>query len=204
MSRFRGTPRPDDAQFGTDFKDVFIGAFSDDVFFGDGGDDRIEGKRGDDWLQGGDGVDLIYGGKGDDFLYGEGGYGNHLEGSTGNDRLYSGMVNGNWSELIGGRGADRFSVGFDDYNSIESGLHAWTDIRDFREGDELELGLNLASGAQFDSADTLAAFDSDLDGRLTDADDAVMWDGRALQVSSATSTLVLWGLDHIDTSMLIG
>jgi Ca2+-binding RTX toxin-like protein len=112
---------------GTSSADVIYGKGGSDVIRGNGGDDIIYGDTGgsvdlfagNDKLYGGDGKDILYGHNGNDMLDG----GNHndtLIGGSGNDKLFGGAGNdvlnaggndwGEYDELTGGSGFDRFEV----------------------------------------------------------------------------------------------
>jgi hypothetical protein len=84
----RGTEGRDHPLRGTDGNDVICGL---------GGNDLIEGFAGNDVLFGGDGDDGLYGGDGDDVLMQGLGVGmGIIEGGSGNDRIDSGSMPGNW------------------------------------------------------------------------------------------------------------
>lgn len=125
------------APFRWDYKNpVLRGGGSADVIYGKGGNDVLDGGGGDDILYGDNGGsfdlfagnDKLYGGDGKDILYGNNGNdmldgGNHddkLFGGSGNDKLFGGSGNdilnggvgdwGEYDELTGGGGFDRFEV----------------------------------------------------------------------------------------------
>lgn len=112
---------------GGDSADTIYGKGGSDILYGNGGNDILYGDAGgtvdllagNDKLYGGDGNDILYGFNGNDLLDG----GNHsdtLIGGSGNDKLFGGAGNdvlnaggndwGEYDELTGGSGFDRFEV----------------------------------------------------------------------------------------------
>lgn len=178
---------------GTAESDALDGGSADDVIFGEGGDDVLRGKSGDDWISGGAGDDNLQGGSGADTLMGvagadvlEGGSGNDilyggndddtLEGGSGEDELY-GDAGNDWLDggsgedildgglgndiLVGASGDDRFMFSFKGGHDV---------IDDFDVGRDI---LDLSDSSFVDNGVSFDDLDSDDDGELTDADDAI-------------------------------
>jgi Ca2+-binding RTX toxin-like protein len=100
---------PNDNIQGTPGNNYLVGKhYRDDAIFGAGGADTLKGLDGDDFPFGGPGKDKLYGGRNSDWL----------EGNSGNDFLV-GHANGDGYDsyeidtLIGGSGADTFSLAID-------------------------------------------------------------------------------------------
>ncbi|MCX7565121.1 calcium-binding protein [Sulfitobacter sp. F26169L] len=152
----------DDEITGGDADDRFFGGADNDTIEGRAGRDQLFGQSGDDSLFGGQGNDKIFGGDGDDFIDG-GSQNDVLYGSSGNDVIYAGQGNDKLmggigdDDLFGGSGNDRL-VGNAGSDTLEggaghdtmfggtgadvfvfSGYSGRDDIRDFSEGDRIDI-----------------------------------------------------------------
>jgi Ca2+-binding RTX toxin-like protein len=119
------------------------GTPEDDLLLGTAGQDVLRGLAGNDTVKGRGGDDLLEGGKGSDVLFG----------GLGDD------------DLRGGGGADVFKFVGRGFGQDE--------IFDFRHGQGDLIRLDNVRGAGGGIIDSFADLDSDGDGRLTQADDAV-------------------------------
>jgi Ca2+-binding RTX toxin-like protein len=88
---------------------IINGTAGNDIKYGTHAADTINGLAGDDTLYGGLGNDSILGGLGNDKLLGEGGD-DYLNGSGAS---VNGRGTGEYDELVGGLGADTFSLATD-------------------------------------------------------------------------------------------
>jgi Ca2+-binding RTX toxin-like protein len=155
-----------------------------DLTYFDGADDRIWGGAGDDYLDGMNGDDVIAAGPGNDWVQDAIGDHNHIllgpgddvgrgtgriEGNDGNDRLQGSA----WaaSTLVGGRGADTFTL---DLDHVDPMFAHTTRVADFNpaQGDRLLIhatdGQQLGGGYLYDvrGQDVFKSFDLDGDGHL--------------------------------------
>ncbi|MDE4172997.1 hypothetical protein PXK01_02465 [Phaeobacter sp. PT47_59] len=114
-------------------RDVLNAGGGNDVIFGFEGNDRISGKGGNDMLHGQKGDDRLIGGAGNDTLDG-GEHDDVLLGGGGQDlfRAENGFGQDTWT---GGRGADRFEIGF----FREGDLGATVTDFNRRQGDQVDL-----------------------------------------------------------------
>jgi Tol biopolymer transport system component len=93
--------------------DTIVGGIGNDYILGGAGNDWVWGGLGNDIINGNEGNDFVYGGRNHDFLIGEDGS-DYLWGGFGNDLLVGyglGFTNSDIDTLVGGRGADTFSIG---------------------------------------------------------------------------------------------
>ncbi|MGJ8594869.1 calcium-binding protein [Sulfitobacter sp.] len=132
-----------DALYGQNGNDEVFGGNGNDFLSGGSGDDFIDGGNNNDRILGGDDNDVLFGGGGNDLL--SGGNGNdRLLGQNGNDRMLGGagidtMEGGQGRDtLVGGEGADVF---------VFAGRTNADVIRDFSEGDQIELLLIGSNGS---------------------------------------------------------
>jgi len=139
---------------GGDGFDYVAGGNGNDSLYGGGDTDTLTGGTGNDSLYGGDGNDSLYGGTGNDFLYG--GNGNDfLYGDAGSDNLFGdagsdyvkgyGNTSGEYDNLTGGAGADRFVIGA--YSSTYYLGSGYATIKDFKyaEGDRVQVAGSTSS-----------------------------------------------------------
>ena len=64
--------------------------------------------------------------------------------------------------------------------------------------------MAIRDGTASGIARTFNMFDHNVDGRMDDADDAVVQHGADLHFAGPNGTVVLQGVDHLNWSMLIG
>jgi hypothetical protein len=125
--------RSADVLIGYAGRDKLWGYGGDDALFGDLGDDTLYGVSGSDALNGGDGRDRLWGGDGSDTLSGGRGQ-DKLEGQKGSDVIIGGLDK---DKLKGGGDADTFR--FLSVADSEPGGNNRDKIKDFRNGDEIDL-----------------------------------------------------------------
>jgi Ca2+-binding RTX toxin-like protein len=182
----------------TDGSMTLFAGNGNDTAFGGALDDDLRGGSGDDVLFGGFGDDRLDGGSGDDRLVGDIGSA-RLTGGDGDDVLASGQARaGDRSILTGGRGDDIFNYGLhgerEAADSPGNVFDAVNDlISDFGDGDRLDISWQRSSSADGsrDSYDfRFADLDSDGDGFVTGADDAVSLQSASFMGQTAQSLVI--------------
>lgn len=123
----------DDFILGGDDNDMISGGAGNDFINGGNNNDRLLGGNDEDIIFGGNGNDVIAGGNGDDRMFGDNGN-DRMSGGEGNDTMEGGQGR---DTLIGGTGADVF---------VFAGRSNGDIIRDFSEGDQIELRLIGSDG----------------------------------------------------------
>ncbi|KIN72059.1 calcium-binding protein [Sulfitobacter guttiformis] len=167
----------DDTMTGGASDENFYGGGDNDLLIGNGGRDQLKGQSGDDLIFGGDGNDNIIGGSGNDFIDGgnnndrlSGGTGNDvIVAGSGNDQLFGGadddflsgdngndfMNGGSGNDTLeGGQGRDILIGGDGDDVFVFRGRTNTDEIRDFNEGDRIDLQA-LAGAGSITFADVL-------------------------------------------------
>ncbi|WP_408588206.1 calcium-binding protein, partial [Geminicoccus harenae] len=170
-----------DDETGTGSMVLFAGSGNDSAL-GGWQDDNLRGEDGDDRLHGGYGNDRLEGGAGNDTLFGDPGA-DRLMGGAGNDMLVSGETRHDlgMSILTGGTGSDTFGYHlYGDLDAIDRPANNFFYINDlisdFGGGDQLAIGWRQSSPIGDYSERYVFKFgdlDTNSDGVITDADDAV-------------------------------
>ncbi len=128
--------------FGSSLSDTITSGSKEDHLYGMGGNDEIWGYGGADYIEGGKGQDTMHGGEDNDtfyvqgedtdydIFYGDGGDGDKIIGSEGNDTIRLHNFNAaNSIELIDGKGGENIIAGTDDTDKIDlSGVQTINNI----------------------------------------------------------------------------
>jgi Ca2+-binding RTX toxin-like protein len=123
---------------GTQGADTLTGSDDNDEIYAYGGDDLVQGQGGNDFINGGDGDDRLLGGEGNDTLLG--GNGSDVLHGGGGDDVFNQSADSAVDLLIGGAGADRFTLNL---YAPSSTIEFPDLIADFStaEGDRLDLNI---------------------------------------------------------------
>ncbi len=168
----------------------FAGGTGDDEIYAAGNNDTLEGGADNDYLSGGS---SLSGGEGNDSLLGNSGN-DYVDGGIGNDILhgyngYSNIIGIEYDDLLGGSGADTFSLGNSVFRDYFGGIDIFyqgaghADIVDFdrNEGDQIAVSkytsygdytlnksFNFGGGSELDTA---IYYNNDLIGIAYDTTD---------------------------------